>query len=53
MHENLKSWNEFTHREVTKEEAKEYFKDNPYKLELIDEIVEKVKNYFLYLRKFY
>ena len=41
MHENLKSWNEFTHREVTKEEAKEYFKDNPYKLELIDEIVEK------------
>jgi threonyl-tRNA synthetase len=41
MHDTLKEWDKFTHREVTKEEAKEYYKDNPYKLELIDEIVEK------------
>src|SRR4051812_31806801 len=37
----LKTWDAFTHREVSEEEAKEVYKDNPYKLELIDEIVEK------------
>lgn len=35
------SWTEFTHKEVSASEAKEYFKNNPYKLELIDEIVAK------------
>lgn len=37
MAELLPSWTEFTHREVTAEEAKEIFKDNPYKIELIEE----------------
>jgi threonyl-tRNA synthetase len=37
----LKTWKEFSHREVTKKEAKEFYKDNPYKQELIDEIVAK------------
>ncbi|OGI63751.1 threonine--tRNA ligase [Candidatus Nomurabacteria bacterium RIFCSPLOWO2_01_FULL_41_21] len=41
MRENLKSWTEFTHEEKTAEEAKEYFKDNLYKLELIDEVEQR------------
>jgi threonyl-tRNA synthetase len=41
MRELLKSWKEFTHEEKTEAEAKEYFKGNEYKLELIDEIVGK------------
>jgi threonyl-tRNA synthetase len=36
MKSNLKHWTKFTHREVDKEEAKEIFKDNQYKLELIE-----------------
>lgn len=35
------SWTEFTHKEVSESEAKEHFKNNPYKIELIDEIVAK------------
>lgn len=31
-------WKEFSHREVSANDAREIFKDNPYKLELIDEI---------------
>ena len=34
-------WTEFTHKEVSESEAKEYFKNNPYKLELINEILAK------------
>src|ERR1700722_3557423 len=41
MAEILKTWKTFTKREVTEKEAKEYYKDNPYKLELIDGIVER------------
>lgn len=41
MREILKTWDGFSHREVTEEEAKEFYKDNPYKQELIDEIVKK------------
>lgn len=41
MKKLLNRWTEFTHEEKTPEEAKEYYKDNPYKLELIDEIIEK------------
>lgn len=41
MAEVLKTWDAFTHREVSEDEAKEFYKDNPYKLELIDEIVKK------------
>lgn len=48
MKKNLKKWTEFTHREVSKEEAREIFKDNPYKLELIDEISEKGEKITLY-----
>lgn len=41
MQELLKTWNGFSRREVTEEEAKKFYKDNPYKRELIDEIVKK------------
>ncbi len=41
MKKLLPPWKEFTHREVTAEEAREFFKDNSYKLELIDEIEKK------------
>ncbi len=41
MRKSISKWEEFTHKEVSEKEAKEYFKDNPYKLELIDEIVSK------------
>lgn len=37
MHEIAKTWKGFERQEVTAQEAKEKFKDNPYKLELIDE----------------
>lgn len=37
----LPSWHSFSHRKLTEEEAKEFYKNNEYKLELIDEIVEK------------
>lgn len=41
MAEILKTWNEFSHREVSEKEAKEFYKNNPYKTELIDEIIQK------------
>jgi threonyl-tRNA synthetase len=41
MKKLLNSWTEFTHEEKTPEDAKKYYKDNEYKLELIDEIVSK------------
>lgn len=41
MKKLLNKWNNMEGKEVTAEEAKEYYKDNKYKLELIDEIVEK------------
>ena len=41
MKKILPAWKEFTHEEKTPSEAREYFKDNPYKLELIDEIEAK------------
>ncbi len=41
MKELLPKWTEFTHEEKTKEEAEQYFVQNPYKLELIKEIAEK------------
>lgn len=37
----LPDWSEFTSREVTESEAREFYKDNPFKLDLIDEIVKK------------
>ena len=41
MREILKTWTTFSHKEVSADEAREIFKDNPYKLELIDEFSEK------------
>lgn len=48
MAKTLPDWHEFTHREVTPDEAREIYKDNPYKLELIEEIVAKNKPITLY-----
>jgi threonyl-tRNA synthetase len=48
MTELLKSWDGFSHREVSEEEAKEFYKNNPYKLELIDEIAKKGEKITLY-----
>src|SRR3989338_6316407 len=39
MREILKTWSAFSHKEVSEKEAKAFFKNNPYKLELIDDIV--------------
>ena len=38
MREVLKTWDKFEDKEVSAKEAKEFFKDNEYKLELIEEI---------------
>jgi threonyl-tRNA synthetase len=48
MKKLLPTWKEFTHREVTKEEALEQFKENPYKQELIEEIVSRGEKLTLY-----
>jgi threonyl-tRNA synthetase len=48
MRKNLKKWTEFTHKEVSKEEALEIFKGNPYKEELINEIAERGEKITLY-----
>ncbi|MES2416444.1 MAG: threonine--tRNA ligase [Patescibacteria group bacterium] len=41
MRELLKNWNDFKNEEKSADEAKEYFKNNEYKKELISEISEK------------
>ncbi len=48
MRKNLNKWTEFTHREVSVSEAREIFKNNPYKLELIEEISGKGETITLY-----
>lgn len=48
MKKMLGNWTEFTHREVSAEEAKEFYKDNPYKLELINELEAKGEAITLY-----
>ncbi len=48
MAELLPSWDHFEHREVTEQEAKKIFKDNPYKLELVDEIIQKKEPITIY-----
>lgn len=45
MHRLSKENEVFTHQEVSKEEAKQIFKDNPYKLELIDGIEDQIHVY--------
>ncbi|MBI4021985.1 MAG: threonine--tRNA ligase [Candidatus Andersenbacteria bacterium] len=48
MRELLAGWTAFTRREVTAEQARELFKDNPYKLELIDEIMARGETITVY-----
>jgi threonyl-tRNA synthetase len=48
MRKMLSQWTEFAHREVSATEAREVFKDNPFKLELIDEIEAKGETITLY-----
>lgn len=48
MKKMLGQWTSFEHREVTKDEALELYKDNPYKTELITEIAEKGEAITLY-----
>jgi threonyl-tRNA synthetase len=48
MQKLLPTFIEFSHREVSAKEAKEIYKDNPYKLELIDEIEKRAEPVTLY-----
>jgi threonyl-tRNA synthetase len=48
MRELLPDWKKFTHEEVSEKEAREHFKNNPYKLELIDEIAARGEKITLY-----
>ncbi len=48
MRKTFSSWTSFEHKEVSADEAREIFKDNPYKLELISEIAEKGEKINLY-----
>lgn len=48
MRNLLPSWTAFSHREVSADEAREHFKDNPYKLELVNEIAERGEAITLY-----
>lgn len=48
MRSLLKTWKGFDHKTVSPEEARTFFADNPYKLELIEEIVKKGEPITLY-----
>ncbi len=48
MRELLPKWTEFSHREVSLDEAREIYKDNPYKLELIEEFGQEGKSLTVY-----
>lgn len=48
MRSIVQTWPNFSHREVTVAEAREFFKDNPYKLELIEEFAQEGKTLTLY-----
>jgi len=48
MREILKSWKEFSYKEVSANDAKKVYENNPYKIELIDEIVSKKEKITLY-----
>ena len=48
MKEIVKKWDKFERIEVTAEEAKEFFKNNPYKQELIDEFSQEGKQLTFY-----
>ena len=44
----LLTWKEFSHREISEKEAKELFKGNKYKLELIDGLIADKQKITLY-----
>ncbi len=48
MRELLPTWNTVTHKELSKEEALTYYKDNEFKTELINEIAERGEKITLY-----
>lgn len=48
MRRLLPSWTEFTHREVSTDEALGVYAENPYKSELVNEIAEKGETITLY-----
>jgi threonyl-tRNA synthetase len=48
MRKNLKKWTDFTHKEVTKDEALAHFASNTYKEELINEIADRGEKITLY-----
>ena len=48
MKEILKTWKTFEGRETSATEAKELFKDNPYKKEIIEELSDKKEKITLY-----
>ena len=48
MRKQLPSWTDFSHKEVTKDEALEIFTGNEYKRELINEIAERGETITLY-----
>lgn len=48
MRNILQTWDKFTHKTVSADEARTYFADNPYKLELIEEIAAKGEPITLY-----
>lgn len=48
MKKLLNTWTKFSHAEVSPEEARGLYKDNPYKLELVNEIAERGEKITLY-----
>ncbi len=48
MRKILPNWKEFSHKIVTESEARDFFSNNPYKLELIDDIVARGEEITLY-----
>ena len=48
MRKNLSKWTEFSHREVSLDEAKKIYAGNKYKLELIEEIAGRGEKITLY-----
>ena len=48
MRKILPTWMNFSHKIVSVEEAREVFKNNPYKLELIEELAKKSEKITLY-----
>ena len=48
MKKILSSWTGFSHEEVNADEARDIYKDNPFKLELINELAEKGETITLY-----